>query len=87
MYLHIYFPEDVFEIQVVLLMLQNCKSVLYDPSESALLTDCTYRIKTKTGTKAYAGTDALVKIRLYGIYKSCGWRSLNNPGNDFEKGR
>ena len=44
------------------------------------------RAKTGDGSK-YAGTDAKVEIRLYGSDANCGWKVLDNKGNDFEKGR
>ena len=50
-------------------------------------TDCRYRVKTVTSNVAYAGTDALVQIQLYGSAATCSWKVLNGPGDDNERGK
>ncbi|KAK2158726.1 hypothetical protein NP493_1773g00053 [Ridgeia piscesae] len=41
---------------------------------------CQYRIKTRTGILAGAGSHAVASVRLYGSEANCGWRSLNTNG-------
>ena len=60
-----------------------CAHLCHVATSTAVITDNLYRIKTKTGS----GTDAAVYIRLYGSHATCGWRRLDTPINDFEKGK
>ena len=54
---------------------------------SDLFTDCDYKIKARIGNDANGGTDADVRIQLYGGYATCEWRLLDTPDNDFQKGK
>ena len=40
-----------------------------------------------TGTKSGAGTDANVRITLYGDFGVCGPKVLDNSDNNFESGK
>ena len=64
-----------------------CAHLCHVATFTVVITDNLYRIKTKTGTKKGSGTDAAVYIRLYGSHATCGWRRLDTPINDFEKGK
>ena len=46
-----------------------------------------YKITVYTGTKSGSGTDATVRITMYGSNGECGPKKLDNSDNNFESGR
>ena len=63
-----------------------CANLHHGATFTVVITGYLYRIKTKTGTRKGSGTDAAVYIALYGSHGKCGWRELDTPIDDFEKG-
>ena len=50
----------------------------------ALFSGISYKVKTTTSNRDYAGTGAVVKIRFYGRNDDSGWERLSG---DFNKGQ
>ena len=72
------------EIQLFHDSVQMCVDVMFDVRRP--VSDTKYKIAVYTGSQHGAGTDAKVKIRLYGTITSTAM-TLNNPKNDdFERG-
>ena len=59
------------------------------PTWAMLLSVCRYRIKVRTSSRKRAATDAYVYIKLYDTnwVINSGWRQIDSPSDDFEKGR
>ena len=46
-----------------------------------------YKVRVYTGTKANSGTDANVRITLFGSSEDCGPKKIDDPANNFENGK